>query len=119
MPVASSRYSLRSHFDGREPDVRASYERLLEAARRLGPVEEESKKTSIHLVRRTAFAGVATRKTGLVLTLKLESTPKSQRIRKREQTSANRWHIEVLLERPAEVDRELKEWLEQAYQLSS
>jgi len=119
MPVASSTYSVRSHFDGREPGVRATYDRLLEAARRLGPVEEEAKKTSIHLVRTTAFAGVATRKTGLVLTLKLESSPKSQRIRKREQTSTNRWHVEVLLERPAEVDRELKGWLEQAYHLSS
>jgi len=51
-----------SHFAKKDPEVLATYRRLLEVARALGPVTEEAKKTSIHLVRHTAFAGVATRR---------------------------------------------------------
>jgi len=119
MPAYPVSYSVRDHFQGREPSVRTTYERVLEAARRLGPVKEEAKKTSIHLVRKTAFAGVAMRSQALVLTLKLDSSPASARIRKREQTAANRWHVEVLLEKPTQIDRELRAWLARAYELAS
>ena len=86
--------------------------------RTLGPVAEEAKKTSIHLVLQTAFAGVATRRTSLVLTLKSATDIRSPRVEKREQTSANRWHVEVRLNSPAEVDRQLTAWLRAAYDLA-
>jgi hypothetical protein len=55
-------------------------------------VTEETKKTSIHLVvRHAAFAGVATRRSSPILTLKSATGIRSPRIEKREQTSANRW----------------------------
>jgi len=38
---------------------------------------------------------------------------------KREQTSANRWHVEVRPEDPADVDRELASWLKAPMALSS
>ena len=60
---------IASHFERADPQVRATYDRLLETARSFGRVGIEGKKTSIHLTRRTAFAGVATRKSALVLTL--------------------------------------------------
>ena len=110
--------SVASHFAGRTPSVLATYEAILEHSRSLGPVKVESKKTSIHLVRTTAFAGVATRKSRLVLTLKSAEDLKSPRLARHEQTSANRWHLEVSLESPADVDRELKAWLAAAYNLS-
>ena len=53
--------------------MRAIYEAILHAARRLGKVSEEPKKSSIHLVCNTAFAGVATQKAGLVLTAKSDA----------------------------------------------
>ena len=74
--------------------------------------------TSIHLVRTTAFAGVATRKSWLILTLKSAADLKSLRIKKHEQASANRWHLEIKLESTAGVDRELKHWLAAAYKLA-
>jgi hypothetical protein len=101
------------------PPQRAIYEQLLAAARAIGPFEVEPKKTSIHLTRKSAFAGVATRKDALILTIKSSSDIRSPRIVKREQTSANRWHLEVRLERPSNVDRELKAWLEDAMALSA
>jgi hypothetical protein len=110
--------TVHQHFEGRAPAVRAVYDRLLAAARRFGPFQEEPKKTSIHLARKTAFAGVATRKDALILTLKSATDLKSPRIGKHEQASANRWHLEVRLDDPAQVDGEIEGWLRAAYELA-
>ena len=118
MAVEKSLHTVDEHFRGRAPDVRGTYAKILKAARGLGPVHEEPKKTSIHLVRKTAFAGVATRKTALVLTLKSGSDLASPRIARRERISANRWHVEVRLDAPDQVDRELVGWLKAAYDLA-
>ena len=107
-----------SHFEKCDPDVLSTYRRIVETARALGPISEEAKKTSIHLVRRTAFAGIATRRSALVLTLKSATDVRSPRVHKREQASAHRWHIEFRLQRPAEVDRQLTTWLKAAYELA-
>ena len=110
--------TVESHFDRSDPEVLATYRRLLEAARALGPVTEEPKKTSIHLMRHTAFAGVATRRSALILTLKSAKDIRSPRIAKREQTSAHRWHVDIRLEKPSDVDRQLTGWLSAAYELA-
>ena len=57
--------TVAAHFQKSSPPVAATYAALLKASRQLGPVREDPKKTSIHLVRETAFAGVATRKDAL------------------------------------------------------
>jgi Domain of unknown function (DUF5655) len=100
------------------PLVRAIYKRLLNTAKAIGPFTEDPKKTSIHLTRRTAFAGIATRKSALILTIKSATDIKSPRIFKREQASANRWHLEVRLEDPKQIDAELKAWLKAAMELA-
>jgi len=110
--------SIKGHFQGKAASVVATYAAILEAARALGPVTEDPKKTSIHLVRSTAFAGVAVQKSALVLTLKSDRDVSSGRIRKREQASANRWHLEVRLERREDVDGEVRRWLARAYALA-
>ena len=101
------------------PQQRAIYERLLAAARAVGPFREDPKKTSIHLTRRSAFAGVAARKDALVVTIKLPADVQSPRVVKRERTSPHRWHVEVRLESPADVDRQVQAWLKTAMDLSS
>ncbi len=110
--------TVNEHFEKSTPAVRAAYDAILKAARALGPVVEEPKKTSIHLVNGTAFAGVATRKDALILTLKAAEKIKSPRVHKAEQTSANRWYMEIRVEKPGDVDRELRSWLKAAYRLS-
>ena len=110
--------AIAAHFRDKAPNVAATYAALLTAARKLGPVQEDPKKTSIHLVRESAFAGVATQKAALVLTLKSASAVQSPRIRRSEQASANRWHLELKLAQPAEVDAELLGWLAAAYELA-
>jgi hypothetical protein len=111
-------HTVTEHFENRAPEVKATYAAILKEAKKFGPVKEEAKKTSIHLVRKSAFAGVATRKTALILTLKSDSDIASQRIAKREQASAHRWHLEVKLDAPEQVDREILAWLKKAYELA-
>ena len=111
-------FTVESHFDGKDPMVRLIYAKLLKAARKLGPVGEEAKKTSIHLVNVTAFAGVATRKSAIRLTLKSDRELSSPRIHRSERVSANRFHHELKLTLPNEVDTELTRWLKDAYSLS-
>jgi hypothetical protein len=111
-------FTVAHHFADRAATVRTTYAAIIKAAREFGPVREEPKKTSIHLMRRTAFAGVATRRAALILTLKSATDIPSPRIRKRERASANRWYLEVELATPREVDREVRDWLHRAYELA-
>jgi hypothetical protein len=119
MKVPTNGFSVKAHFDGKDATVRQIYDRLLKATRKFGRVAEEPKKTSIHLMNKTAFAGVATRKSAMVLTIKSDRKLSSPRIHKSEQTSARRFHHEVKLTAPAEVDAELVKWLKDAYELSA
>ena len=110
--------TVAEHFERSEPHVRATYDRVLNAARTLGSVEEDPKKTSIHLNRRSAFAGVSTQKAALILTLKSTEDIESARIRKHQRASARRWYLDITLEKPSDVDAELRKWLAQSYALS-
>jgi hypothetical protein len=120
MPVTSqpTRPTVDQHFAGRDPAVRAIYDRILEIAQEFGAVRQEPKKTSIHLARRSAFAGITTRKDSLILTIKSSTNIRSSRIVKREQVSAGRWHLDVRLENPDQADTELRSWLQQSFDLS-
>jgi hypothetical protein len=111
-------HTVAEHFEKRAPEVEATYAAILKAAKKFGPVKEEAKRTSIHLVRKSAFAGVATRRTALILTLKSDADVTNKRIHKREQASAHRWHLETRLETPEQVDREIVAWLRKAYELA-
>lgn len=118
MPSTSATPTVASHFEKSAPSVNATYRALLKASRELGPVREEAKKTSIHLVRGSAFAGVATRKDALILTLKAQRQILSPRVARAEQASTNRWHLQIRLRSPSEVDSELRAWLADAYALA-
>ena len=110
--------SVNEHFVGKPDEVRAIYDRLVALAEAFGPVEQDPKKTSIHLNRQTAFAGVAVRKAHIVLTIKSDRPIKSPRVFKSEQTSAKRFHHEIKLSAIEDLDAELQGWLKAAYDLS-
>lgn len=117
--MAGEQFTLASHFTDKAPVVRAIYDKLVAATSQFGSVVEEPKKTSIHLVNKSAFAGVATRKTALMLNIKSSAPILSPRFPKNEKISSKRYHQEVKLTDPAEVDPELLGWLRQAYELSA
>jgi hypothetical protein len=110
-------YTIDALFAGRDAVVRETYARLLAALHQLGPFQEEPKKTSIHLVRSAGFAGVHPRKNYLYLNLRTDHPLESARVMKAEQVSKNRYHNEVKLSTPNDVDAELVGWLTEAYAL--
>ena len=93
------------------------YEALRGRIARLGPVEELVEANSIPLVRRSAFAGVHPRQGGLLLVIRTATPIESNRIRKVERVSANRWHNELLIQDLADVDDQVLEWVATAYEL--
>lgn len=115
----TTEYTVDSHFAGKSPVVREIYDFLLATVQQFGPIIEEAKKTSIHLVHTTAFAGVATRKQHLVLTIKSDSELNSPRFHKVEQVSAKRFHGEIKIASPTDIDDEVRAWLSNAYALSA
>ena len=110
--------TVTAHFTGKAPIVREIYDRLVATAEQFGPVGQDPKKTSIHLTRRTAFAGVATRRDAIILTLNSASDIRSSRIIRREQASANRWHLKLKLTNPNQVDKQVAGWIKQAIDLA-
>jgi hypothetical protein len=111
-------YSVGDHFVNKDPSVRALYDQLLSLLRTFGTVEEDPKKTSIHLNRKSALAGVETRKNYFLLNIKSDHKIKSPRIIKAEQVSSKRFHHKVQISSPKDFDEELKTWLKEAYSLS-
>jgi hypothetical protein len=100
-----------------EPVARKAYEAVLKASKKFGPLKIEGKKTCIHLVAGSAFAGIHPRKQGIVLNIRTARPIKSSRIRKSEQLSANRYHNEMVIDSAAAVDAEVVTWLREAYAL--
>ena len=111
--------TVEQHFDGKSPHVREIYDRILAACGEFGYIAEDPKKTSIHLNRNSAFAGVKTQVNSVVLTVKSTEDIPSERVGNRLQASARRWYCYVKVSSPAEVDAELLGWLRNSYELSA
>lgn len=111
-------FSISQHFENKDPAVKAIYDRILKESRKFSAANEEPKKTSFHLVNKSAFAGVVTRKSVLILNIKSSAQIKHACIVKSEQLSASRFHQEVKLTSPDEVDPLLLGWLKEAYAIS-
>lgn len=116
--AAETTYSVNDHFKDRDKSLRALYDQLLSTLGEIGPVSQEAKKTSIHIVNHSALAGVRVRKEYLLLNFKSDRKLKSKRLLKSEQLSSRRFHHELKLGSPSEFDAELKGWLQEAYDLS-
>jgi hypothetical protein len=111
-------HSVSDHFVNKDPSVRLLYDRLVALIRKFGPIEEDPKKTSIHLNRNSALAGIETRKDCLLINIKSNRPIKSPRIEKAEQVSSKRFHHKVRISSPEDLDEELQTWLKEAYLLS-
>jgi hypothetical protein len=111
-------YSVSDHFVNKDPGVRTLYDQLVSLVRTFGPVEEDPKKTSIHLNHTSALAGVETRRNNFLLTIKSDHPIKSPRVEKVEKISSKRFYHKVRISSPDDFDEELRSWLKEAYALS-
>ena len=110
---------LEAHFAGREPQVVATFKRLLAVARRSGPVKVLPEKTRIAFQVLMSFAAFTLRKRwvdGHVVLARRRDSPRFRRvdvISPRNQVHVFRLHS------PDEVDAEVASWLAEAYQVGA
>src|SRR3954451_733553 len=107
-------WTVNQHFARSSPQMRELYDLVLEAVKEFGVVAEDPKKTSIHLSRKTAFAGVRIRRDHLLLTIKSDREIDDERVVKSEKTSTNRWHVEIKAQNRKDIDDQLTQWLKAA-----
>jgi len=100
-----------------DPWTSELYRALLALLDGFATYEIERKKTSLHIVHGRAFLGVHPRKDALLLNIVTEVALSGSRLRKSERISSNRYHNEVLLHSPMDLDTEMSDWLRNAYAL--
>lgn len=100
------------------PACASIYGALLRLLQDIGPFDVEAKKTSLHITHGRAFLGVHPRSSALLLNIVTKEPLVDGRFRRSERVSANRVHNELLVAAEAEVDAQLRGWLEQAYALT-
>ncbi len=106
-------------FAGSDAVVRATYDAVMRAVLKFGPVKVDAKKGSIHLIAGAEFAGIHSRKSVLVLTIRTDKPISSPRVTKVNAIMRNVVHNEILLAAPGAVDIELTKWLKAAYALGA
>ena len=106
---------LDRHFAGTDPTVRATFDTILAAVRRLGPVEVLAEKSRIALHVRMSFAAFQPRRHWLNGHLVLAREVRSARFGKVEVYSPRNVLHAFRLDSPDEVDDEFTSWLAEAY----
>lgn len=114
---ACGRYTLTRHFKGKEPEIRALFDKVLAAVRAMGPVRVLPEKTRIAFQVRMSFAQVTPRRAWLdghvVLARRLDH-PRFRQV----QTISPRNHVHTFrLTRLSDVDAEFRAWLAEAYRV--
>jgi hypothetical protein len=106
---------LDAHFRGKQPHVRETFDRILAAVQKLGPVTVLPEKTRIALHVRMSFAAFTPRVRWLDGHLVLARTVASGRFRRVETYSPRNVLHAFRLTAPDEVDAEFVAWLADAY----
>jgi Domain of unknown function (DUF5655) len=105
------------HFACSDPQVRAAFDRVVEAVRALGPVEVLAERTRIALHVRMSFAALTPRRHWLDGHLVLARQVDSPRFRRVETYSPRNVVHAFRLTSAAEVDDEFRGWLAEAYRV--
>lgn len=111
------RYSLDSHFAGRNPSVRATFDRLVRLANACGPVTVYAQKTRIVFMVRVRFANLITRKAWLLFGLWLTRRVEHPRLQKVELYGPATFGHQFKLADPAEIDDRLADLICEAYRV--
>jgi uncharacterized protein DUF5655 len=81
--------------------------------------ELQENASSFHVAHGRAFLGIHPRRGGILVNIVLARQLESARAHRAERVSANRWHNEIILRDPAELDAELFTWIREAYDLTA
>ena len=112
---ACATHDIEHHFQGKPPEIRALFDRIVQTISAVGPVRVLPEKTRIAFQVRMSFAQVTPRRQWIdghaVLARRLEH-PRFRLV----QTFSPRNHVHVFRIRSAsEVDAEFAEWVREAY----
>jgi hypothetical protein len=108
---------LDRHLAGRDPEVVAIFERLVELAERNGPVTVLPERTRIAFQVRMSFAAFSLRRRWVDGHVVLARRLEHPRFRKVETFSPRNHLHQFRLERLEEVDEEVAAWLAEAYRV--
>ena len=97
---------------------RQVYAALIGLLDSVGPYQVDAEPSALHITHGPAFLDVRPRPDGLLLSIVTSAPLAGDRIRRSEQVSANRWHNEVVVPDPDEVDDEVAAWIGAAYTLT-
>ena len=106
---------LASHFEGKAPGLRATFERFADLARACGPVTVYAQKTRIVITARVRFAGAVVRREWLDAGLWLKRRAEHPRLTRVEDFGAAGYGHHFRLARPGDVDAALAALVREAY----
>jgi hypothetical protein len=106
-------------FGRSEPQVRATFERVVEVARRCGPLDVMPEKTRVALQVRMSFAAFTPRRRWLDGHVVLARALPAERFRRVETFSARNHLHAFRLWNPQDVDAEVAGWLAEAYDVGA
>lgn len=108
--------TLKDFFREKGPEPKKLYKLYLEFVKSIGPIRVNVNKSRISFQTRIRFAGVKrVNKNGLVCAFLLKRRIHSTRFRSIEFIPPNYYVYEFLLKTPAELDNEMRGWLQEAY----
>ena len=114
---ACARYILKRHFAGKNPVARNLFDALVAAIREQGPVIILPEKTRIAFQVRMSFAAVMVQKSKLIGHLVLARRRERPCFYRIESYSARNHTHHFRIERPEDIDSELKRWIAAAYKV--
>ncbi len=110
--------SVEQLFEGKVPELRETFDYLVTQLQTFGAITVAPKQTSIHLEKKSGFAGVHPRSTYFNLEFRTDYRIDAPRITRVQQLSARRFEHTVKLANKSDVDAQLLQWLKDAYELS-
>ena len=106
---------VEEHFENKNPNVYATFERLMEKVKTLGAVRVHSVKHAVMVRSTTTFLAIKPKKSYLSIEFLLPTEVTDFRIHKTFRVSKNRVAHFVILEKPEEVNSNLLKWLRDSY----
>ena len=111
--------SVADHFRGKPPRLRAIFETLVGALKASGPLRVDAVPSSINLISRYHFGGIAIRRDYVRVGFIADHEIEDRRIRRRQRVGDRRVSHSVVVRTRADIDAKLLGWLAEAQALQA
>ena len=102
-------------FANKNDNVKEIYHAIIDMLNSIGEYKIEVKKTSIHVVKKSAFLGINPKKKWMDINIVTTHPIENEKITKVEQVSKNRFHNNLRIMDKSELDSEVISMLKDAY----